>query len=202
MEKTMKIYKLAAIAVAPLFLAGCPGPEDDPMLDDDRTTEERVHQVGDTETLGLGEVDDSNVTGDVRFTVLSEQETDVVVEVNDAMPNATYQAAIHRGTCDAPGQQVHALETIQTNAEGDGAGSTTLNIRLAQVMDGNHVVALHGPAAPDARTDVRTDTRTDAPADARTDIDTDVETDLRTDVRTDRPVSCGEIGEAGNVLGW
>jgi hypothetical protein len=188
----MKIYKLAAIVVAPLFLAGCPGPEDDPMVDDDRTTEERVHQVGDTETLSLGEINDSGVNGDVRFTVLTDQETDVVIEVDDAQPNATYQAAIYRGTCDALGQQVHSLDTIQTNAEGNGAASTSLNVRLAQVMDGNHVVALHGPAADrDATT---TDTRTDA----QTRTDTDPATTTATG---DLPVACGEIGEAGG-LGW
>jgi hypothetical protein len=190
----MKIYKLAALAVAPLFLAGCPGPEDDRMIEDDRVAEERVHQVGDTETLNLGEINDSGVTGDVRFTVLTEMETDVVVEVEDAQPNATYQAAIHRGTCDAVREQIHPLEAVQTNAEGDGAASTTLNVRLAQVMDGNHVVALHGPAATDARTDTRTET------DARTDMDPDAQP---TDARgTDAPVACGEIGQAGTGLGW
>jgi hypothetical protein len=183
----MRFYKLTALALVPLFMAGCEGPEEDPMLDDDRTAEERVHQVGDTETLSLGEINDSGVSGDVRFTVLTEQETDVVVEVNDAQPNATYQVAIHRGTCDTVGQQTHPLETVQTNAEGDGAGSTTLNVRLAQVMDGNHVVALYGPAARDNGTD------------ARTDADTDMDVDQPA---TDLPVACGEIGEAGTGLGW
>jgi hypothetical protein len=181
----MRIYKLAALAVTPLFLLGCPAPEDrDPLVDDDRAAEERVHQIGDTETLNLGEVDDSGVGGDVRFTVLTQNETDVVIEVQDAQPNASYQAAVHQGTCDNVGPQRHALETIQTNEQGDGAASTTLNVQLATVMDGNHVVALHGPRADRADTDMDvTDDEDEAVA------------------RTDRPVACGEIGEAGR-LGW
>lgn len=184
----MRIYKLTALAMAPLFLAGCPGPEEDPMIEDDRVAEERVHQVGDTETLNLGELHDSGVTGDVRFTVLTERETDVVVEVEDAQPNASYQAAIHQGTCDAIGQQRFPLETIQTNEQGDGAGSTTLNVRLAQVMDGSHVVALHGPAALDDRTDV--------------DVTDDDDLEEIAAARADTPVACGEIGEVGTGLGW
>jgi hypothetical protein len=190
----MRIYKLTALAVAPLFLAGCPGPEEDPMIEDDRVAEERVHQPGDTETLNLGEMHDSGVSGDVRFTVLTERETDVVIEVQDAQPNATYQAAIRQGTCDAVGQQRHALETIQTNEQGDGAASTTLNVQLAQVMDGRHVVTLHGPAA---RVD-RTDVRTDRPA---TDPDA-TDPEATEAVPADAPVACGEISEAGTGLGW
>lgn len=196
----MRIYKLTALAVAPLFLAGCPGPEDDTMLDDDRVAEERVHQVGDTETLSLSELYDSGVAGDVRFTVLTERETDVVVEVRDAQPNASYEVAIHQGTCDAVGQQRHALETVQTNEQGDGAGSTTLTVQLADIMDGNHVVALHGPAARDTDDDMDMDMDTDADTDAdRDETATDREADTRP---ADAPVACGAIGQAGTTIGW
>jgi hypothetical protein len=188
----MRIHKLAAFALAPFVLLACePQTDGDPMLEDDGVAEERAHQIGDTETLNLGEVDDSGVTGDVRFTVLTMNETDVVIEVDDAQPNASYQVAIHQGTCDTVGQQRYPLESIQTNAEGDGATSTTLNIRLADVMDGNHVVALYGP-------------RSVADGDADTADDTDLDpTDDDMDVRAtgDRPVACGEIGEFGG-LGW
>jgi hypothetical protein len=185
----MKIYKLAAIAVAPLLFLGCETDDREPMVEDDGVAEERTHQIGDTETLGLGDVNDSGVTGDVRFTVLTDNETDVVIEVHDGQPNATYQAAIYHGSCDAVGQQSHALDAVQTNAEGEGATSTTLNVRLANVMDGNHVVALYGPASPDADRDADDTMRTDEDADVTT-------------ATADLPVACGEISRAGTGLGW
>ncbi len=181
----MRIYKLAAVAVAPLFLLGCPAPEEEPW-DEDPVAEERVHQIGDTETLNLSEMHDSGVTGDVRFTVLTDWETDVVLEVDDARPNASYQAAIHMGTCDELGEERYSLNTVQTDQQGHGAASVTLDVRLADVMDGNHVVALFGPAADD---DYMED-------------DPDAEDDEQVMDR-DAPVACGEIGEVGQVgPGW
>jgi len=201
------IRKLSTLAVIPFFLAACePRDDDAAVFDDTQVAEERAHEVGDTETLNLSDVDNSGVSGDVRFTVMSQNETTAMVEVADARPNTTYQVAIHQGQCDAVGQQRHELETIQTNAQGDGASTTTLNTRLVNLMDGNHVVALHGERADYDRTDrpmdPTTDTRTDAPGttpDTRTDADRD---DMTTQTGVDRPVACGEISEHGTGLGW
>jgi hypothetical protein len=179
--------KLSMLVLVP-FLAACPGPEDEPWAE---PAEERVHEVGDTETVNISEVEDSGVRGDVRFTVLAENETDVLVEVRDAQPNASYQVAVHQGTCDNVGAQRHSLDTIQTNEQGDGAATTTLNVRLANVMDGNHVVALHGP-------------RVDRDDDAET-VDTDADAEDTEDVdrpATDLPVACGEIGQARTGTAW
>jgi hypothetical protein len=178
------IRRLSTLAVIPFFLVACDPQEDEAYYDDRDVAEERAHEIGDTETLSLGEVENSGVSGDVRFTVLGENETDVVVEVHDAQPNTSYQVAIHQGTCDNVGSQRHQLDTVETDAQGHGASSTTLNARLVSVMDGNHVVALHG-----AR--VTQDTDTDA-----TDMDED---DM---VAGDLPVACGEISEHGTGLGW
>lgn len=179
--------KLSILVLVP-FLAACPAPEEEEPWAD--PAEERVHEVGDTETVNISEIEDSGVTGDVQFTVLAENETDVLVEVRDAQPNATYQVAVHQGTCDNVGAEAHSLETLQTNEQGDGASTTTLNVRLANVMDGNHVVALHGPRAADA----------DYEQDRDDDMD---EQDEMDDVeRADRPVACGEIGETGMGTGW
>lgn len=179
------IRRLSALAVIPFFLAACEPREEDPFVDDVDVAEERAHEIGDTETLNISEVENSGVSGDVRFTVLGEYETDVVVEVHDARPNASYQAAIYEGTCDNLGEERYPLETVETDAEGHGAGTMTLNVRLANVMDGNHVVALHGPRADD---------------DVDTDEDYD-ETDMDAE-RADLPVACGEISEHGAGLGW
>jgi hypothetical protein len=190
----MKMYKLGALAVLPFFLLGCESPEDDTtLMDEDRTTEERAHQIGDTETVNLGDVEDSGVTGDARFTVITQNETEVLVELEDAAPNATYQVAIHQGTCDMVGQERHALQTIQTNEQGNGASSTTLSVQLANVMDGNHVVAVHGQREADATMD-RTDTE----------LETDVEAEADETVAQAGalPVACGDISEHGTGLGW
>jgi hypothetical protein len=182
----MKIYKLGVFAVLPLFLLGC-DPQDEPAFtDDDLATEERTHEVGDTETVGLSAIEDSGVTGDARFTVLSMNETDVIVEIEDAAPNATYRVAIHRGTCDNVGAQAHQLDSIETNEQGNGALSTSLNVQLANVTDGNHVVAVYGPRADHGDADTRTDADPDAEEQAT--------------ATGDRPVACGDI--SGGGLGW
>lgn len=192
------IRRLSTLAVIPLFLVACETREDDAYVDERDPAEERAHEVGDTETLNLSEIEDSGVNGEVRFTVLAENETDVIVELHDAQPNSSYQVAIHQGQCDNVGQQRHQLDAIQTNAEGHGASTTTLNVRLASVMDGNHAVALHGARHMDAET--TTETTTTQPT--TTDADTDPTTaDTATQVG-DLPVACGEISEHGTGLGW
>jgi hypothetical protein len=181
------IRRLSTLAVIPLFLAACEPREEETVFDDEpAVAEERAHEVGDTETLNLSDIDDSGVTGDVRFTVLSQNETDVIVEVQDARPNTTYQVAIHQGTCENVGAERHGLDAIQTNERGDGASNTMLNTRLVDVMDGYHVVALYGE---------------------RAEMDDDVDLDPTTDDEpvtetAQRPVACGEISEHGTGLGW
>jgi hypothetical protein len=180
----MRIYKLAAIALVPMFMLGCETADDaDTTFEDDpAVAEERAHEVGDTETLELGEIEDSGVSGDVRFTVIGMNETEVLVEVEGAEANTSYQAAIHQGTCDNVGQQRHDLGTVQINAEGNGATTMTLNVRLADVMDGSHVVALYGAADADA------------------DVDTQ-DPDAMTAGPQGLPVACGAISEYG-AMGW
>jgi hypothetical protein len=191
----MKIYKLGALAVLPLFLLGC-DPQDEPAFtDDDRATEERTHEIGDTETVGLSQVENSGVSGDARFTVLSMNETDVIVEIEDAVPNATYRVAIHRGTCDNVGAQAHQLDSVETNAQGDGALSTALNVRLANLTDGNHVVAVYGPRADNGTVRTQDQRTMDQPADTPV-----ADRDPQTTQVGDLPVACGDI--SGTGLGW
>jgi hypothetical protein len=148
----MRIYKLGAIALIPFFLAACPDADRDadPMVADDTlaadtpaTDDTREHQVGDEETVTLGDLRDSGVTGNARFTVMSQNETEVMLEVEDGPANASMQAHIHRGTCDNPGEAVHDLEAVSTDADGRGVSTTTVNVRLANIMDGNHIIAAH-----------------------------------------------------------
>jgi len=147
----MRIYKLSVIAVLPFFLAACPDADRDrdPMVNDTvavDTPATAEHQVGDEETVTLGDLRDSGVTGNARFTVMSQNETEVMLEVADGPPNSSMQAHIHRGTCDNPGQAVHDLEAVSTDAEGRGVSTTTVNARLASIMDGNHIIAAHDEA--------------------------------------------------------
>jgi hypothetical protein len=150
----MRIHQLSAIAVLPFFLLACDTDDRDDttfandtlVTDTAADTDTREHQVGDEETVTLGDLHDSGVTGNARFTVMSQNETEVMLEVEDGPANGSMQAHIHRGTCDNPGEAVHDLEAVSTDAEGRGVSTTTVNVRLANIMDGNHVIAAHDAA--------------------------------------------------------
>jgi hypothetical protein len=194
--------KLGTLAIVPLFLVACE-PRDE-TADDVAVAEEREHQVGDTENVNLSEINDSGVSGDARLTVLAMNETDILVEVSDARPNSTYQAAIHQGTCDQLGQQRHALDGIQTNQQGNGAMTTTLNVGLSNLTEGEYVVAVFGEPTRDGawdddatRTDAETTQQQDETVEQRTD---DPDRQWVTGPGGERAVACGAIG--GTTMGW
>ncbi|MGH7457963.1 MAG: hypothetical protein ACREKN_02625 [Longimicrobiaceae bacterium] len=148
----MNARRWLALATLPLFLAACePGDGDDTAMDDDTmeawedTAAMDEMEMGEEESVSLGDLNDSGIGGDVRFTALGE-ETDVMLEINDAPGNTEVAAHLHTGeSCDdyeeAP---EHPLESVTTDAEGSGASTTTLSVALADVMDGGHVVIAHG----------------------------------------------------------
>lgn len=83
----------------------------------------------------------SGVTGQMQAMAHGGNETMVSVTLM-APGTTTHSGHIHEGTCDAPGKVVVPLQDV-TLANGQGMSSTTLQIPVATVMNGQHIVAYH-----------------------------------------------------------
>ena len=88
--------------------------------------------------LDLPEQDGSAVTGTVTLTPVSEERTEVRVEVDDA-GHANMPAHIHSGTCD---EMVPQPKFPLQNAL-DGVSITEVPASLDQLRDGSLVLNLH-----------------------------------------------------------
>ncbi len=163
----MKIMHLTTLAFVSVMLVGCepPDPEEPAVPDDDQPVMEEDRDF-EEETVSLGDVDDSGVTGEIRL-VEDMNRTQVMLEVEGAQPNATLSARVAMGSCDRideidrgeqpdeepgqqPGEQMmdqqQELETIQTNPDGYGVSSTVLEMPMNQLVDGNHVLIVEDEA--------------------------------------------------------
>ncbi|WP_420125989.1 hypothetical protein [Longimicrobium sp.] len=101
-------------------------------------------------TVTMNAVGTSGVTGQAQF--MSEGEGTMVMVNLTAQGNSTHSGHIHQGTCDAPGEVVVPLQDV-TLSNGAGSSSTTIQVPLATVMNGQHIVAYHAssgdnPGAP------------------------------------------------------
>jgi hypothetical protein len=93
----------------------------------------------------------SGVTGQAQFMDHGSGSTMVTVNLT-AQGSSTHSGHIHTGTCDAPGPVVVPLQDV-TLANGTGSSSSTIQVPLATVMNGQHIVAYHAssgenPGAP------------------------------------------------------
>jgi hypothetical protein len=95
----------------------------------------------------MNAVGGSGVTGQAQFTGQGAQ-TMVMVNLT-AQGNTTHSGHIHTGTCDAPGPVVVPLQDV-TLANGTGSSSSTIDVPLATVMNGQHIVAYHAGSGADA----------------------------------------------------
>jgi hypothetical protein len=98
----------------------------------------------------MNAVGSSGVTGQAQF--MSQGEGTMVMVNLTAQGNSTHSGHIHQGTCDAPGEVVVPLQDV-TLANGTGSSSSTIQVPLATVMNGQHIVAYHAssgdnPGAP------------------------------------------------------
>lgn len=98
----------------------------------------------------MNAVGSSGVTGQAQF--MSQGEGTMVMVNLTAQGNSTHSGHIHQGTCDAPGEVVVPLQDV-TLANGAGSSSSTIQVPLATVMNGQHIVAYHAssgdnPGAP------------------------------------------------------
>lgn len=152
----MKAFRLWGLAAIPFALAACGGGDDAAAGDADTTamsmdtaatvpttmpadTGMGAQSMGSAVTMNA--VGSSGVTGQAQFMDHGAGSTMVTVNLT-AQGNTTHSGHIHTGTCDAPGDVVAPLQDI-TLANGTGSSSTTLQIPLATVMNGQHIVAYH-----------------------------------------------------------
>jgi len=141
----------AALAVAALLLAGCPGydQEERPRADVPVMEVGPTGMTADTpQAMPIPERVPLEAEGIAAEAVVSPLPgaTHVVIDVRQAPPNATLQAALHSGQCAAPGPQVASLGTVTTGVAGTGRGEAHLDIAGHLVFDGQHHIQLHGGA--------------------------------------------------------
>ena len=129
----MKVLKLGLLAAMVGVIAACPPPEEEPP---------DVPPAA--EHANLDPLADSGVTGELAVTP-HENETEIVMSVQGAMPNETHTARLHAGTCEAPGEEITTIGSFNTDDQGRGHVEATVGYAPATVMDGNHIAVVWGP---------------------------------------------------------
>jgi hypothetical protein len=165
----MKATRLWVLSVLPLALAACGGGDDAAEGGADSTAAAASTETATTtapmasDTAGMGgaqamgsavtmnAVGGSGVTGQAQFMDHGGGSTMVTVTLT-GQGSSTHGGHIHQGTCDSPGQVVAPLQDI-TLANGTGSSTSTVQVPLATVMNGQHIVAYHqsageNPGAP------------------------------------------------------
>jgi hypothetical protein len=154
----MKATRYWALAALPFALAACGGGDDEAVEGGADTTTATMTDTttapaampADTGMAGaqamggavtMNAVGASGVTGQAQFMEHGTNQTMVTVNLT-AQGNTTHSGHIHTGTCDAPGAPVAPLQDI-TLTNGTGSSSSTVDVPLATVMNGQHIVAYH-----------------------------------------------------------
>jgi len=89
----------------------------------------------------MNAVGGSGVTGQAQLMEHGTGQTMVTVNLT-AQGNSTHSGHIHTGTCEALGDVVVPLQDV-TLANGTGSASSTIQVPMATVMNGQHVVSYH-----------------------------------------------------------
>ena len=163
----MRMNRFWALAALPFALAACGG--DDDVDGDDMTMDTTsvlppadagvatTPMPGDTTmgaqgtTVAMNAVGGSGVSGQAQIMDHGQGQTMVMVNLT-GQGSSTHSGHIHQGTCDSPGEVVVPLEDV-TLANGTGSSTSTVNVPMADVMNGQHIVAYHAssgasPGAP------------------------------------------------------
>lgn len=150
--KTTRFWVLAAL---PLALAACGGGDDAAEGAADSTaaamdTGMTAPVPMDTTMTGatamaaavtMNAVGNSGVTGQAQFMAHGTNQTMVTITLA-GQGSGTHAGHIHQGTCDAPGSVVVPLQDV-TLANGTGTSTSTVDVPLGTVMNGQHIVAYH-----------------------------------------------------------
>lgn len=157
----MKATRLWVLTAVPFALAACGGGDEaaegsadtGAVITDTTTATTTTPMPADTGMSGaqamggavtMNAVGSSGVTGQAQFMEHGQGQTMVTVNLT-AQGNSTHSGHIHTGTCDAPGSVVVPLQDV-TLANGTGSSSSTIQVPLATVMNGQHIVAYHASA--------------------------------------------------------
>lgn len=152
----MKTTRLWVLTTLPFALAACGGGDDaaeggadttasmDSMTTTTSTTMPADTGMSGAQAMGsavtMNAVGSSGVMGQAQF---MDHSGGTMVTVNlTAQGNTTHSGHIHTGTCDALGPVVAPLQDV-TLANGTGSSSSTLQIPLGTVMNGQHILAYH-----------------------------------------------------------
>ena len=94
------------------------------------------------QTLVFTPVNNSGFTGNVTLTDMGDH-TRVAVTLNspaNTNSSADHNVAIHTGTCAAPGAKIKGLSDVEGNGT---ASNTEVDMRLAELTDGQHIVVVN-----------------------------------------------------------
>jgi hypothetical protein len=161
----MKSTRLWVLAALPLALAACGGGDEAAEETAETTATTSMDSAVTTTTpmpmdsgmtgatpmgnaVTMNAVGTSGVTGQATFMEHGQGQTMVTVNLT-AQGNSTHSGHIHTGTCDAPGSVVVPLQDV-TLANGTGSSSSTIEVPLATVMNGQHIVAYHAGSGESA----------------------------------------------------
>jgi hypothetical protein len=134
----MRHMALGLLAPCVIVLAGCPGP--------DRPEDVEVPPAA--EQVQLEALQGSGTTGEVAVTA-RDNDTHLVVTIRNAMPDQSFDARIHSGTCQNPGPEIANIGSIRTTDAGTGAIESTVGEAPRLLMDGNHIVVIWSSEHPD-----------------------------------------------------
>jgi hypothetical protein len=155
----MRSTRLWVLAALPFALTACGGGDDAAedaadaaavVSTDSVATTTDASMPGDTAMSGatamggavtMNAVGTSGVTGQAQFMEHGQGQTMVTVNLT-AQGGSTHSGHIHTGTCANLGPVVVPLQDV-TLANGAGTSSTTIQVPMATVMNGQHVVSYH-----------------------------------------------------------
>lgn len=146
--KRSKLWLLAGLPLA--FAAACGGGDDDlgmadtTMMGDPAMTPAAAPAMTENRVQMMA-LNNSGVTGEATFTEEGQQ-TQVELMVRGAPANGTHAAHIHTGTCEAQGGVVAPLDSVAVDAGGAGSSTSTVDVALMTVMNGQHYVQAHSAA--------------------------------------------------------
>ena len=157
----MKATRWWMLAALPFALAACGDADDDAMDDGDVMVDSSTMTVPPVSepapsamggAVALNAVGESGVTGEAQLMDQGGTQTSVNVTLNGpADASGSHAGHVHEGTCDALGAVMAPLQNVEM-ANGTGMSSSTVDIPLATVMNGQHVIAFHeaggSPGAP------------------------------------------------------
>lgn len=145
------------LAALPFALVACGGDEtdeviEDPVVETDPAVVAPMPAATDTMMTGatamgggvaMNPVGSSGVSGTAEVMAHGEGQTMVMVTLNGpAGASGTHAGHVHTGTCDSPGGVVAPLENVEMT-NGTGTASSTVDVPMSTVMNGQHIVVYH-----------------------------------------------------------